>query len=62
MSPRKPRSEHVVAADGGKTYRCLRCGAEAHVELPMEISVWIAAAAAFVKSHTCCKPPEKEPK
>lgn len=45
----------VVVQNEGRTGKCLRCGAEASVVLPMPVGMWIAAMKEFVKLHKRCK-------
>jgi hypothetical protein len=39
----------------GEQGKCLRCGDTLHVQLPVLVEVWVAAARAFVKAHSRCK-------
>ena len=46
----------VVVGSGG-VGKCTRCGETFKVELPARISVWTAAARAFVDAHRDCQEP-----
>jgi hypothetical protein len=50
----------VICHDGTKgedayALECLRCGRKQRFSLPIEASVWVAAATAFQKSHKRCR-------
>jgi hypothetical protein len=50
----KSKTEHIVLVPGTKKMRCMRCGTELEIPLPIEISVFVALGKAFVKSHKDC--------
>ena len=51
----------VVVYDGTRTetkpyeHHCLRCGARYAMTLPVEVSVFVAAARAFLAAHRRCR-------
>lgn len=53
--PTRSRPWIVTGTDGKNPGECLRCGAKMNIPLPQNLTVWCAAAAAFVKVHSKCK-------
>ncbi len=49
------RGHWIIAGEGDRPGRCLRCGAELNLVLPQPIEIFVAAAKAFVKIHLKCK-------
>lgn len=47
-------TDHVVM--DGPTMVCQRCGDRYTMNLPCPISVWSAAAGAYIKIHRHCRP------
>ncbi len=45
----------IISKEGGALSECLRCGSRARLQLPIEISVWLAAQKAFLKAHDSCR-------
>lgn len=56
MGKRRDDVPHVVALKGGAESQCLHCWEKLRLVLPMNVSVWCAAANAFVDAHKRCKP------
>lgn len=48
----------IVVSNGGSQGKCLRCGDQFNLQLPVLLEVWVAAADAFVKAHSRCMPKE----
>jgi hypothetical protein len=49
---------HVVGVAGTKLLKCLHCGTELDIPLPIEIPVFIAMGNAFSKQHKDCPCPQ----
>lgn len=58
--PRRANTDHIVVGPTPATGKCLHCGQELHLGLPMNINVWVAATKAFVKAHRECPVPLAE--
>jgi hypothetical protein len=50
----RTKVDWVVVGDGDCPGLCLRCGKKLHLPLPQPLTVWVAAARAFVKIHSRC--------
>ncbi len=50
----KSRTPWVITRDKNLGWECLRCGEKTALTLPVRISVWTAAAKAFVAAHWHC--------
>ena len=58
--PRPRKGDHVVVYSDrrGAGGKCLHCGDELIVALPVDLGVWVAAGKAFARRHrNCPKPP-----
>lgn len=53
---RRRIGDHVVCRNGGRTYECLNCGQKYDMNLPVLLSVYVAAMKEFAKIHRHCKP------
>ena len=49
---------HVVCAENGAVFRCLRCGAVYRPALPCPIWAYVALAHGFAKEHEDCAAPD----
>ena len=53
--PKKKRGvPWVVTTTGSMRQKCMRCGAEIAIQLPMPISKFVKQANAFVDKHSEC--------
>lgn len=51
------RNGHVIINNG--KFLCLRCKGSYEQALPCEVSIWLAAAKAFIKLHSGCNDNEQ---
>ena len=45
----------IITYEKDLGWKCLRCGHATALQLPVQISVWLAAAKAFAAAHRHCR-------
>lgn len=62
MPARRVKADHVVLDTTTQAFRCRNCGESYKPNLPTPITMFVAMAKEFTKTHRGCKPRQQQEK